>query len=81
MANRIDHFHRAARGTVALHIAAGDINGEELSTKAAGAEARKIGMAIRSGFADVETGDRAAGNVVMRIDEQGGTMHAAHLIV
>src|ERR1700722_17497698 len=68
----VDHFQRAASGVMILIVLSVDKNGEELGADSAGKESGKVRVAIGGTPADIESGDGAAGDVVMCVDQQQG---------
>jgi hypothetical protein len=79
VADGVDHVERAMGRAVVLDVAGGNIHGEELRGDAAGLERGDVGMAVVFVLADIIAIDGAAGDVVMSVDQDGGTMDALDL--
>jgi hypothetical protein len=80
-AHGIDHLQGAVGGVVAFHVARRHVDGKELRAHAALFHARQIGKVVGVGFPDIHTRDGRAGDIVVRIDQDGGAVHAHHFLV
>ena len=74
----VDHLQCAIGGMIAVHVAGGHVDGEDLRAHSAGLHARDIGHVVGVGFADVHAGDRGAGDVVVGVDEESAFVDALH---
>ena len=78
VADGIYHFERTVRRRFVPGVFRAHVNREKLGAHATGAHARNIGVAVRAGLADIEPGHGGAGDVVMRVDQDGGFLDAGH---
>ena len=64
-----------------MTYSADDVNREELRAHAAFLERGDVGMSVVLGFPDVVAIDGAAGDVIVRVDENGRVVHSLHFRV
>src|SRR5262245_52075996 len=79
--NCIDHVERAMGGAPGCGISRGDIHGEEGRADASLLQTHDVGVGVGTALSDIEPVDSAAGDVVVRVDEQSGPVNFHHLLV